>query len=81
MTVGGYEVIFFFLSYFPSLLLPRLPSFTPSFSLPFSLFTPGANHRAVEGAAGKGGEGKGGGSGDQQEGAERTEGESLPAAG
>lgn len=81
MTVGGYEVIFFPLlfsitsststTFFHSNLLPSL-------SL---LFTPGANHRAVEGAAGKGGAGKGGGSGDHQEGAERAEGESLPAAG
>lgn len=83
MTVGGYEVIFFssliFHHFFYLDYLLSLQS--PSFSLLFSLFTPGANHRAVEGAAGKGGAGKGGGSGDHQEGAERAEGESLPAAG
>lgn len=77
---------FFLSSHFFTL---SLSVFSPTLSLlhprppprPFVSVFLGANHRALEGAAGEGGEREGRGDGVQQEGAEGVEGESFPAAG
>lgn len=57
-----------------------IPPSSSSSSSSVSVFL-GANHRALEGAAGEGGERERRGDGVQQEGAEGVEGESFPAAG
>lgn len=78
-------------STFPTLMHPFISDFHPFFfffltwisfiSSSISSFCPGANHRAVEGATGKGGKRKRRWDGVQQEGAEGPERESVPFAG
>lgn len=82
VTPSPFLTFFHSSCFFVSLCLYNLcPCIILSSSLSSLSMFSGANHRALEGAAGEGGEREGRRDGVQQEGAEGVEGESFPAAG